>query len=71
MKCPNCKSDKNGVYRTENFTTQKRRLRICEDCGSTFYTIESILPGTVGKLPAGETPLFDNPDGVENGKKKG
>ncbi len=42
MKCPECKSFKTKVLRTESVGNITRRERICLFCNSRFTTIEAV-----------------------------
>lgn len=43
MKCPNCGSEKNSVYASQDRFGYRRRNRRCTDCDFGFSTIEIVV----------------------------
>lgn len=45
--CPNCKTNKSEVVKTETYTSARRRLRLCFNCKGNFWTVEKIQQGSI------------------------
>jgi len=48
MNCPNCNFE-TEVRKTEPFKKARRRFRLCDNCKTTFWTVETVIEGTVSE----------------------
>lgn len=46
MQCPNCNFE-TEVLKTEPFSKARRRLRQCDNCKITFWTVETVIESTL------------------------
>lgn len=61
MKCPHCGHEKSRVTETRSAAEADRRIRLCQNCGKTFQTLERVCVfagRAVGYIEAGQTPAL-------------